>query len=107
MAFIQLLAPTTAAGTSTAVTTDGITTITIGMRAIDGGNEVPIGQYLGCPVMQTGTGGTVVGRARDKCGRPVVLTTPVPRTAILPAGTYVVQKGVTAEAVEIWADDGT
>lgn len=108
MAVQVLLAKTAGAGASSTVTCDGNAHIVIGMRALDSSNkEIAIGQYVGCEIVQEDGSGTDVGRPRDECGRPVILTTPRPMVAIRDAGTYRVIKGVTINDVEIWADDGT
>lgn len=108
MAVQVLLAKTSTADESTTVTCDGNVHIVIGMRALDNSNkEIAIGQYIGCEIFQEDGSGNDIGRPRDECGRPVILTTPRPMVAIRDAGTYKVVKGVTINDVEIWADDGT
>ena len=100
------LAAQTAAGTSgpTVVPADG--RVTFGMRALNGATEIPIGEYLSCPIWIS-NGTTNVGRPRNRKGQPIVLTTSSPQVVIEGAGTYVVDKGVSLNAVEIWSDNGT
>lgn len=109
MASTVVLVATKTADKSSNVTSDGTTRVTVGIRAMEDGDtpaEIAIGEYIGCPVMQVDSGGGFIGRARDKCGRPVVLTTARPWAVLEDAGDYVVVKGATVNAVEVWADEG-
>lgn len=102
MAFQDLLVGTTSAGQSTAITCDGTTRITLGISP----GEEAWSERAGCPVYYA-NGTTKITPLTDCKGRPVVLTAHKPTVHIEQAGSYVVDKGVTAQKVGVWGEDGT
>jgi hypothetical protein len=101
MAYQQLLASQTAAADSTTLSNDGTKHITLGIFCTQ-----PWTERAGCMVYQV-NGTDPVMPLYDPRGRPVVLTAHSPTVVIYGAGTYLVRKSATTQAVGVWGDDGT
>ena len=107
MAYQDLLVGTTSAGQSTAITCDGTARITLGIYpGVSATTAEAWSERAGCPVYYA-SGTTKITPLTDCKGRPVVLTAHKPTVHIEQAGSYVVDKGVTAQKVGVWGEDGT